>query len=410
MALKSTGWVRDPQARLFVGVSLASGFGGSALSLAAPVWVLALTGSSALAALAGFCVYLPTLAAPVLGAVVDRVPRRALLIGTHLVLAAILPLLLFVHTRQDGWLIFAVMLCCGTGYVLGDAGESALLPAAVPADELGGLNGVRMSAQESMKIVAPLAGAGLFAWAGGGAVAVLSAAAHLVSAWCYTRVRPVRVPGSPAGDRRVRDGIRLLWSDREIRVPVLVAAVAVPVSGLVTAAFYTLVTHGLGRPAAFAGVLASVQGIGSVAGGLAAGRIMGRLGEARFAVAGVLVCAVGHALRAIPVLPCAIGANLLAGIGLPWTVVAAFTAVQRRTPAGALGRVSASALTLIFAPIAVATPLGAGLESVLDYRIVMLLAALLTATSALLLRITPENRCMEGKQAVNDPMTESLPS
>jgi hypothetical protein len=62
---------------LLIGVSLVAGSGGTAMSLAAGVWVMALTGSSGLAALAGLCVFGPTLVGPVLGAIVDRLPTRA---------------------------------------------------------------------------------------------------------------------------------------------------------------------------------------------------------------------------------------------------------------------------------------------------------------------------------------------
>jgi hypothetical protein len=60
---------------LFVAISLLSGFGSTAMSLVAGIWILDLTGSVSLAGLAGLCVYAPTLAAPWLGALVDRLPR-----------------------------------------------------------------------------------------------------------------------------------------------------------------------------------------------------------------------------------------------------------------------------------------------------------------------------------------------
>jgi MFS family permease len=67
-------------ATLFVLISLLSGFGSTAMTLSAGIWVLDLTGSVSLAALTGLCIYAPTLAAPWLGALVDRLPRRPLLI------------------------------------------------------------------------------------------------------------------------------------------------------------------------------------------------------------------------------------------------------------------------------------------------------------------------------------------
>src|SRR5690242_13749098 len=123
-------------AALFVAISLLSGFGSTAMSLVAGIWILDLTGSSSLAGLAGLCVYAPTLIAPWLGTLVDRLPRRSLVIAVDLLLSAVLLTLLTVHSRAGTWLIFAVMLGYGFSYVLLDAGETALLPAALPAGAL----------------------------------------------------------------------------------------------------------------------------------------------------------------------------------------------------------------------------------------------------------------------------------
>lgn len=117
---------------LFVAVSLLSGLGGSAMALVSGIWILDLTGSTGLAALAGLCVYAPTLAGPWLGGLLDRVPRRPLVIGVNLALAAALLSLLAVRGPGQTWLIYAVSLTYGIGYVLVDAGETALLPAALP--------------------------------------------------------------------------------------------------------------------------------------------------------------------------------------------------------------------------------------------------------------------------------------
>ena len=189
-------------AGLFVAVSLISGFGATAMSITAGVWVMSLTGSPGLAGLAALFVYLPSLAGPVLGVAVDRLPRKRVLIGTNLAMGLLLLTLLAVRSGADVWLVYAVMLGYGISFVLLDAAESAVLPAAVPGDELATLNGVRISAQEGTKLIAPLAGAGLFAWAGGPPVALLSAGLLVVSAVLYGQVRladPPRplVPAAP---------------------------------------------------------------------------------------------------------------------------------------------------------------------------------------------------------------------
>ena len=153
-------------AALFVTVSLLAGFGSTAMTLAANVWVYDLTGSPGLAALTGLCTYAPSLAAPWLGALVDRLPRRPLLVWSDLLLGMVMLSLLGVTSPGAVWLIFAVLLIRGVSYVLIDAGETAILPAALPASALGDVNGWRSSAQEGMKLLAPLAGVGLYAWRG----------------------------------------------------------------------------------------------------------------------------------------------------------------------------------------------------------------------------------------------------
>jgi MFS family permease len=388
-------------AALFVAISLVSGFGSTAMSLVAGIWILDLTGSVSLAGLAGLCVYLPTLAAPWLGGLVDRLPRRPLVITMDLLLAAALLTLPAVRSRDDTWLLFAVMAAYGISYVLTDAGESALLPAALPPSRLADVNGWRTSAQEGMKLVAPAAGAGIYAWHGGAAVALVSAAMPLVVAFLYTRLRlPARPgrepdgrdrgagmdaqPGSdgrdrgagmdappapdaqPAPDARhpragtgARAGLAVLWGVPEIRTPVLVAALAIGLSGFTVAAVYARVTGDLDLPSTFLGVLGSAQGAGSILGGLAVGRLVTRTGAATVAAVGAALFGVGCLFLCLPWWPVVIGGSLTVGIGLPWTLIAAVTAVQSRTPDHLLGRVAATANTAMFGPIALTNPLGA---------------------------------------------------
>ncbi|MEV7326670.1 MFS transporter [Micromonospora sp. NPDC093244] len=345
---------------LFVAISLLSGFGSSAMSLVAGIWILDLTGSTSLAALAGLCVYAPVFAGPWLGAVVDRVPRRPLVIGVNLALAAILPALFAVRGPGQTWLIFAVSCAYGVSYVLIDAGETALLPSALSPSELGDVNGWRSSAQEGMKLVAPLAGAGLYAWRGGHAVVVLSAATPILVALLYAAVRLRRTPPDRPNrsDRGLRAGISVLARQRATRVPVALAAVSIAMSGFSTAAIYAIVVSELRLPTTFLGVLASAQGAGSIAGGLVVGRLIRRCGPVGVGVAGTALFALGCLARCLPWWQVTVGGAVLAGVGLPWTLVAAVTAVQTHTPTPLLGRVAATANTAMFGPLVVAIPLG----------------------------------------------------
>ncbi|QLQ36410.1 MFS transporter [Micromonospora robiginosa] len=349
-------------ATLFVAVSLLSGLGGSAMSLVAGIWVLDLTGSTGLAALAGLCVYAPVLAGPWLGGLLDRAPRRPLVVGVNLALAAVLLSLLAVRGPDRAWLIFVVSCAYGLSYVLIDAGETALLPAALPPARLADVNGWRSSAQEGTKLVAPLAGAGLYAWRGGPPVVLLCAAVPVLVAAGYAALRlPATGPvdRSPAArPHGLRAGLAVLLRRRAVRVPVALAAVTIAMSGFTTAALYTVVVEELALPSTFLGVLASAQGAGSVLAGLVVGRLVARRGASAVGVAGTVLFALGCLGRCLPWWPATVAASVVIGVGLPWTLVAAVIAVQTHTPAALLGRVSGTANTAMFGPVTAAIPLG----------------------------------------------------
>ncbi|MFI6966196.1 MFS transporter [Streptomyces sp. NPDC050255] len=382
MGESATGRVlRDRTAGLLLTSVVVSGFGSSAMSLAAGIWVKSLTGSDSLAALALFAVWLPVLIGPVLGAVADRLPRKPLLIGSNVVMALLLTALTAVDASGRIWILFAVLLLYGAGSVLMDAAESALVAQAVDARLLGDFNGLRMMANESMKLVAPLTGAALYARFGGSAVALLDAASFALAAGLYGLLR-VRRP-APA-EVRHSSGMRQVWGSPVLRPLVLAGSVTMLCAGLNGAMLYAVVDGVLGRSPAYAGVLYAAQGIGSVTVGLLAGPLLRRLPERVFAAAGITVFAVAVGLRALPYDTVALMTCALIGLGLPCVLIAAMTAVQRETPDAVLGRTSATAGTLMMAPNAVALALGAGLLALVDVRVLLPLVgavALLTAAS-----------------------------
>ncbi|HET8893187.1 MAG TPA: MFS transporter, partial [Gaiellaceae bacterium] len=104
-----------PDVRLLIGGQIPSMFGDWAMFVVLGIWAKVLTGSNSAAGLIFFVLAIASLAAPLGGLVVDRVPKRPLMIGTHLVLAGVVCLLLFVHGRSDLWLLYVVAALYGLG-------------------------------------------------------------------------------------------------------------------------------------------------------------------------------------------------------------------------------------------------------------------------------------------------------
>ncbi|MCL7378619.1 MFS transporter [Streptomyces sp. 35G-GA-8] len=367
--------LRDRNAGLYLAGVVVSGFGTSAMWLAAGVWTKSLTDSDSLAALTVFALWAPALAGPLLGTVADRVRRRPLLIGCNLAMAALLPLLLAVDSADRIWILFCVLFVHGASGVVQDAAESALVATAIDARLLGDFNGLRMTANEGMKLLAPLAGAALCARFGGGAVALLDAVTFAVAAGFFTamRVREERPGPDPVGGRApgMSEGVRALRGSAVVRPLVLAASATMLLAGLNGAAIYAVVDRGLGHSPAYVGVLYAVQGAGSVLTGLVAGPLLRRLPERVFAAAGVALFALAVAARALPYDAVVLASAAGVGIGLPCVLIAALTAVQREIPAQVLGRTAATAHTLMYVPNALALALGAGLIALADPAVLL---------------------------------------
>ncbi|MFD6160578.1 MFS transporter [Nocardia sp. NPDC060256] len=391
MRRKTAGWgvakvLGDRNAGLYLSGVIVSGFGDSAMLLVAGVWVKSLTGSNSLAALVNFCVWLPTLFGPAIGTVADRVRRRRLLIVTKLTLAAVLTVLFGLHSREWVWLLFAVLTVVGIGAVLADAAEIALVATAVPAELRADFNGLVRTAIESMKLVAPAAGVGIFVGFGGTAVALLDSVTFLLAAAAFAFLRiheppPVK-PIGRTWRAELAAGVRYIGQHRALRSLVLAGGMTMAASSLSSSATFAMLDTGLHRSATFVGVLTPVQGLGSVVSGLLAGALLRRTSDRTFAACGIALFALGVLARTTPWFPVVLGGSLAIGLGLPCPLITAFTAVQRDTPNELLGRVAATTNTLVFAPITVALPLGSAMVAAFDYRVQTVGAGILAFAAA----------------------------
>jgi len=377
-------------ARLLVTGQAVSMFGDSAMFLVLGIWAKTLTGSSAAAGLVFFVYAAGALLGPLGGFVADRVPRRPLMIGADLALAGVVLLLLLVHGRAQLWLLYLVAALYAVGGTVFFPARSALVKIMFPEELLADANAIFMTLREGLRLVAPLIGAGLFAAVGGGAVAVVDAATFVVSAVALLLLRVDEPPPAPREEHWRADltaGVRHIWRTPSLRLIVLAVAGAMIVIGFAETVIFTVLSDGLHRPASFFGVLSSLQGVGSIVGAVTAARLLRRVGDVRMVGLGLVGFALGALTFVSSSLPLVLMGFAVAGVGVSWAIVAFVTALQLRSPLGIQGRVSGAADTLIGLPQTLSIGVGAGLSTVVDYRVLVLaMAVVVTLSSVPLLR------------------------
>jgi MFS family permease len=377
--------------RLYVAGQALSLFGDTSLWLALGIWAKTLTGSSGAAGLVIFALVAPQLAAPAAGVLVDRVRRRPLLIATNLATGAVVLALLAVHGRGQLWLIYAVAGLYGASYTVLGSGQSALLACLLPGAELAEANGLLQTLREGQRLIAPLAGAGLFSAVGGGAVAVLDAATFAVAAAALALMR-VDEPAPVARDRDLVAGARHLLRTVALRQMVVACAVALAVMGFSETLVFAITDQGLHRPPSFVGVLMAVQGVGAVAGAMTAARVDRRLGEGVLAGLGMALVAAGALLTTGGSLAPVLAGTVVFGAGGPWVVVGAVTLLQRLTPGELQGRVYSAADLLLGAPQTASIAAGAALVAAVGYRELLVAeAAVFAIAGAYLLGAAPRS-------------------
>lgn len=378
--------------RLLIGAQTISAFGDSAFFLASAVWVQRLTGSVSLAGLTFFFLVAPSVLAPLAGLAVDRLPRRALLVVGNLATAALLMLLLLVRDASDLWLIWTVMLGYGCSTQLLGAGASALMPDVVTPERLGQANALGRSLREGLRIVASAVGAGLFALAGGGVVAVVDAATFVLAGGAllalHVEESPSEADEHPHLLRALSAGFVHLASVPVLRRMTLALGLVLLVVGFLESAGFAIIAQGLHRPAAFVGVTQVSQGVGAVLGGVAALRLMPRIGESALAVLGALSIGVGCWIWVLPAtLPSVLLGGVVLGAAFPWLMVGAETLVQLRTPSAVLGRAFGAVEMVSSVPQTVSIAIGAGAVAVLPYTAVIAIVAVVCTGTGVWLHV-----------------------
>ena len=367
--------------------------------------VLTLHGSAAEVGWLNSARWLPYLVVGVVvGALVDRHPRRPILVITDLVQAGLLvtiPLLWWIHRLSFPGLLVVVM-AYGTASVINGAAAMSLLPRLVQRGDLqrahargDGADAVAMSA-------GPALGGLLVSAVGAPAAVLVDAATYVYSAATLSRIR-VTEPRPKGGVRardlvlEIRDGAR--WVYRGSGLTTLAIAthawfVGNAVIGVVLAP-YALNALSL-TPLQF-GLIGALGGIGALLGAAVTTRVGLRLGTGRTIIAchaittvGVLVMVAAggtsHALASVAVLGTGVG---LYGLAMGMSNSHEMSFRQLVTPDELQARTNTTLRSLNRAVMVIAAPLAGILADAWGIRPTLLAAAAVFALVSLGLAASP---------------------
>lgn len=243
-----------------------SQLGNRVYATALPFLVLALGGDASQLSLALTCFTAPQVALLLLGGVlVDRLPRRSVMLLTdsaHAALLAVAVALLLGGLLEVAH-VYAVSASFGLLSAFFLPASTGLLPELVSPDRLTPANSLRSLSNELVGIAGPLLGGSLVAW-GGAAVALgFDAATFLVSALCLLAIgagtglrRSPNREGSGSGLsgcwRDLREGFDIVARSRWLWITIALASMLnVFFAGAISVALPVLAQQRLGGASSF---------------------------------------------------------------------------------------------------------------------------------------------------------------
>nr|AZF85943.1 MFS transporter [Catenulispora sp.] len=397
------GLMQHRDARIYVLAQCLSVAGDSALWLGMGIWVKILTGSNTEAGLVFFAYIAGALTAPIGGMVADRFRRRPLLIWANFASAAAVCALLVATHRGDVWIIYAVMFVYGAVGSLVISAQTALLAVMLPDELLGDANATLQTAEQGLRVLTPIAGAGLIAWVGPKPVVLIDAVTFVIAGIAVASLKIRESAVSMAGHwmDEFTAGMRHIRQTEALRKLLLAGVIALIAFGLIQPTLYAIVANGLHRSPPFLGVLQVAMGVGGIVGGLLSMAIQDKIGERVLVLAGILAAAVAFPILTIGSLVPVLIAMFLIGACFVSVNIGAYTLIQRRTPNELIGRVDAALSMAIMVPQGLALATGSALLAWVNFRplLVVMTVILLLAAIPMLGVPAPEPRAAQPEAA-----------
>jgi MFS family permease len=386
----------SPGFRLFWTASTVSGFGSQVTAFAVAVLIVTtLGGTAADVGLVNAARWLPyLLLGLVVGALVDRVRRKPLLVGMDLARAALLcavPLLAWPDLLSVPVLI-AIMALFGLASLVNDAAHQSFLPRLLPREALPRANARLEQSSAAAETSGPAVAGGLVSWLGAPVAVLVDAASYLASALLTARI-PVEDPPAPVRLpllREIREGLGWVYGHRMLR-PLALSTHGWTLFAAVLGAVY--VPYGLlelGFSALGLGLTLAAAGVGGLVGSGLSERWGRRPGIA--VPAAWLLDAVGIAVIAVTPaggLVVAGAGQFLNGLGLGLSSPVELSYRQAVTPDRLQARMNATMRSLNRAAVVIGAPVGGLVADAVGFRFALWVAASGLAAAALVLAASP---------------------
>ena len=220
---------------------------------------------------------------PVSGVVADRFPRRRVMVICDLGRVAIVLCFLFVRSREQVWLLYALVFLQSSLTAFFEPAEQAAIGGTVPRDEIVTATTLHAATWSAMLGFGALAGGIVTAWFGRDTAFVVDAASYAVSAFFISRAPiPFTPPDSPHTLRQASidffAGLHLARTDPQVRRVLWVKsgwAIAGGGAILLYPVMGQRVFSGSVSAATAIGILLGMRGVGAFLGPLIARRLGG---------------------------------------------------------------------------------------------------------------------------------------
>ena len=354
-------------------------FGDAALFITIAIWVKQMTGSDFHVAMIFVALGLPALIAPLLGVLADRFNRKYLMIINLVVTAAVSLVLLAVRGPQDMWIIYAgVFVYAASGYVT-SAAQSGIVAGMLPPIQLPAANGLLGSVDHGLRIIAPLAGAGILAIAGIATVVWVVVGCFLVTAIIFATLKISHVPHVGEREPFVRAlmaGFAFVRNHPHLRRATVTLVACIGAAGTLNVLIFTALEHGAKVDPEYLSVVISIQGLGAVAAGLSASSVIAKIGFQRSMAAGTLVAGGAVFFLLTESLGLYLFAAALLGSGMTLMIVSYVSYRQVETPDQLQGRVATAGNILFSVPQTIMSGVTGLIVASVDYKLIAVATAI----------------------------------